>query len=464
MTSLRRKFTAALKPQVDAINMPVKITGYETNVYKDKPTDFILGVNTLTGQNVKVFLKDKENPSDMDVTVASLNPANKHRHAIPVGGHILLEGSYSQGGGVYYSRYAKKNYSKTYEQHSSNLMGSFIVRNGRPGINDGALFLRVYNPNVSVMVQAKQSVENTYNIIKEAFGLDFPEIPDSHKFSRSVMVRIRQGDEWATNTVSMPIIKDEETQKNRASTPEEAIDIIRNGRVDKYKNAQKVKEFLDGLGEYDSVEMIPVCSLTFGKDEKDKYFDKKTQKMLEINTENFEKMDGLTKRSAIYVNHMKDLSHKVLNYDDGSEGIVPTFFDINIMMFKSMLPDDADKRPFIVNFGPVNGSQNVPTVEAHDIPTINFDPESMLAKKFEAFGDLQSYEPEKSQSNIVNQTQEQQIEKQPDAQQVATKQYDTAQPTDVPQKKQEDEPMTIGDDFDDELMAEMEGLLNPQNS
>lgn len=461
MTNLRRKFTTQLKPQVDAINMPVKITGYETSVYKDKPTDFILGVNTLTGQDVKVFLKENENQTDKSVTVAALNPENNHRHAIPVGGHILCEGSYNHGGGIYYSRYAKKNYSQNYEQYSSNLMGSFIVRNGRPGVTDGALFLRVYNPKLSVMVEAKQSVDNTYYILEEAFGVDFPEIPDSDKFSRSVMVRIRQGDEWATNTVSMPIVKDEETQKNRMSTPKEAIDILRNGQVDKYKNAQKIKEFLDGLGEYDSVEMIPVCSLTFGKDEKDKYFDKKSQKMLEIDTKNFEEMDGLTKRSAIYVNHMKDLSHKVLNYDDGTDGIVPTFFDINIMMFKSKSPEDADKRPFIVNFGPVNGGQNVPRVEAHDIPTINFDPESMLEKKFEAFGELQSYDSEKGQGNILNQSQAQQVVKQPDTTQP---QPDTTQPKDEPQLKQDDETMTIGDDFDDDLMAEMEGLLNPQNS
>ena len=72
------------------------------------------------------------------------------------------------------------------------------------------MLLRVYNPEQAVVVQAKQSVENTYNILKEAFALDFPEIPDSEKFSRSVMVRIKQGEEWATNTVFLPVVKDKE--------------------------------------------------------------------------------------------------------------------------------------------------------------------------------------------------------------------------------------------------------------
>jgi hypothetical protein len=436
MSSLRRQFTSKVKAQTEALNMPVKITGYETSVYRDKPTDFVLGVNTLTGQSVKVFLKDKAVQNNNDVTVAALNPDNNHRHAIPVGGDVLFEGSYSQGNGVYYSRYAKKNYSKSYSQNMSNLMGSLTVRNGRNG-TDGALFLRVYDPEKAVMVQAKQSIANVYNILQEAFALDFPQVPDSEKFSRSVMVRIKQGDEWATNTIMMPIVKDEESNKNRMSTPEEAIDILKNGRKEKYRNAENVKAFLDGLGEYDSVEMIPVCSLTFGKDEKDRYFDNKTQKMLEVNTDNFEKMDGLTKRSAIYINHMKDISTKLLSYEDEADEIVPTFFDVNIMMYKSKSPEEDEKRPFIVSFGPVHGGQLVPTVEVHDIPTVNFDPESFLTKKFEAFGDLQGLDEQPVQEKVQEKVQE---------------------------PKPDPEPMTIGDDFDDDLMAEMEGLLNPTAS
>jgi hypothetical protein len=463
MSSLRREFTAKAKVQNDAMNIPVQITGFESSKYKEKDTDFVVGINLLTNQPVKIFLKDKASVGEHDVTASRLNPENKHRHAVPIGGIVNFEGCYSNGDGVYYSRYAKKNYSKTYAQSNSNLMASLHVRDGYNG-KDGNMFLRVYDPQIAVMVDTS-SLDNVYNMIKESFLVDFP-VPDSDKFSRSVMIRMRRDDDWATTSIQMPIIKDAESGKFRMSTPEEAVDIFRNEDVSANPRAKSINQFIKSLSDFDSIEMIPSCGLTFGKDEKDKYFDPKTKKLLSTDAESFEKMNGLTKRSALYINRMKDLSKKVLSYEGEGDEIVPTFFDANILMYKSKDANEDEKRPFIVSLMTVNGSQNVPTVEIHDIPTVNFDPIDMIPNKFKHFGDLPAY----NAGNVENKTSndQQSFSNSNSQQQVNAATENKTQPEQAqPEHSEEKNDLSTVDDIgisdeDEDIIAELSGLFSQQ--